>query len=136
MESDSEEDTPTDSYLNLIRFQNLLSRCSLINLSHQNLFQSYFQNGTFSPSTTSEIVADDDDDDVLRRHLLSLSTVMNRFSRPPLAIESEVVHTTLRYKGYVDCVTKYVNGGLVLVDWKTSKQPKSTLSATFDAPIQ
>lgn len=74
--------------------------------------------------------------------------------------ECKVVHEKLKYKGIVDCVAvfKFVHFGyvkfsekcrpltfeifvqfrdkLVLIDWKKSDKPKTTISMTYDAPLQ
>ena len=62
--------------------------------------QSYFEKGTLAvPSTW---------DNISKLHLESLEPIVNKFLRPAMALESQVVHPQLEYKGYVDCVTQYV----------------------------
>ncbi|CAK9832484.1 Mitochondrial genome maintenance exonuclease 1 [Anthophora retusa] len=51
------------------------------------------------------------------------------------AIETFVVHPTLRYHGYVDCIASD-RDGLCIIDWKRSFKEKTSLAATFDAPLQ
>ncbi|KAF8796801.1 mitochondrial genome maintenance exonuclease 1-like [Argiope bruennichi] len=50
-------------------------------------------------------------------------------------LEERITHPFLRYKGVVDCFARYKNN-LVVIDWKTSKKKKLTLSSTFDNPLQ
>ena len=71
------------------------------------LFQAFFER---SSEALSADVGGDDDDEVSRRHISSLAPILDRFSRPPLSIESQVVHAGLNYKGYVDCITNYSDG--------------------------
>ncbi|XP_033734606.1 mitochondrial genome maintenance exonuclease 1-like [Pecten maximus] len=51
------------------------------------------------------------------------------------AVEVDVSHQTLLYHGKFDCIAKY-RDMLCLIDWKTSKKSKPSLSNTFDNPIQ
>ncbi|CAK9801996.1 Mitochondrial genome maintenance exonuclease 1 [Anthophora quadrimaculata] len=51
------------------------------------------------------------------------------------SFETHVVHPTLRYRGYIDCIASD-RDGLCIIDWKRSMKPKTSLAATFDAPIQ
>ena len=70
-------------------------------------------------------------------HLKSISPVIEKFHRPALALESQVIHPTLNYVGYFDGLAVHTPSKKVtLIDWKTSKKDKLTLAATFDAPIQ
>ncbi|GBN22462.1 Mitochondrial genome maintenance exonuclease 1 [Araneus ventricosus] len=50
-------------------------------------------------------------------------------------LEERITHPFLRYKGIVDCFARY-KGKLVVIDWKTSKKKKLSLSSTFDNPLQ
>lgn len=50
-------------------------------------------------------------------------------------LETYVTHPFLRYKGVVDCIASYRNQ-VYVIDWKKSDKQKSSLAATFDAPIQ
>ena len=55
----------------------------------------------------------------------------------PLHLESHVVHSELGYHGYMDAVMySKQRKQLIVLDWKTSKRPKTTLHATFDNPLQ
>ena len=50
-------------------------------------------------------------------------------------VETRVLHPNLRYKGIADCIASY-RDRLHLIDWKRSTKRKSTLAATYDAPVQ
>ena len=55
----------------------------------------------------------------------------------PLNLESHVVHPGLGYHGYIDAVMySKKRKELIILDWKTSKRPKTTLHATFENPLQ
>ncbi|XP_012143750.2 mitochondrial genome maintenance exonuclease 1 isoform X1 [Megachile rotundata] len=51
------------------------------------------------------------------------------------ATETPVTHPMLRYRGIVDCIACYGND-VCVIDWKTSKKPKTKLRETYDAPVQ
>ncbi|KAG6795899.1 mitochondrial genome maintenance exonuclease 1 [Apis mellifera caucasica] len=51
------------------------------------------------------------------------------------ALEKNIMHPTLRYKGIVDCIASY-RDEIYLIDWKKSDKKKASLAATFDAPVQ
>ncbi|XP_069116295.1 mitochondrial genome maintenance exonuclease 1-like [Argopecten irradians] len=51
------------------------------------------------------------------------------------AVEVGVSHQTLLYHGKFDCIAKY-RDKLCVIDWKTSKKSKPSLSNTYDNPIQ
>ncbi|XP_068088544.1 mitochondrial genome maintenance exonuclease 1 [Hyperolius riggenbachi] len=50
-------------------------------------------------------------------------------------LESAVLHSELKYLGFVDCVAQY-RGRLCVIDWKTSEKPKPHIERTFDNPLQ
>ncbi|GFQ67269.1 mitochondrial genome maintenance exonuclease 1 [Trichonephila clavata] len=50
-------------------------------------------------------------------------------------LEERISHPFLCYKGIVDCFARY-KGKLVVIDWKTSKKKKLSISNTFDNPLQ
>ncbi|KAM9315638.1 mitochondrial genome maintenance exonuclease 1 [Gastrophryne carolinensis] len=50
-------------------------------------------------------------------------------------LESAVLHSELKYLGFVDCVAQY-RGRLCVIDWKTSEKQKPNLQRTFDNPLQ
>ncbi|XP_782673.3 mitochondrial genome maintenance exonuclease 1 [Strongylocentrotus purpuratus] len=59
---------------------------------------------------------------------------------PELASDSPIIechtrHPYLGYHGYADCVTEY-RGKPCLVEFKTSRKPKKSLSKCFDNPMQ
>ena len=74
-------------------------------------------------------------DDISRNHLSSIAPILASFHRPPLAIESQVIHPDLDYVGYFDALT-FIGHTAIMIDWKTSKKDKLSLRATFDAPLQ
>mmetsp|Transcript_6637 Transcript_6637/g.10251 ORF Transcript_6637/g.10251 Transcript_6637/m.10251 type:complete len:267 (-) Transcript_6637:30-830(-) len=51
------------------------------------------------------------------------------------AVETSVFHDTLAYAGTIDCIARY-KGQLKIIDWKTSKRRKDSISKLFDYPIQ
>ncbi|XP_017756597.1 PREDICTED: mitochondrial genome maintenance exonuclease 1-like [Eufriesea mexicana] len=51
------------------------------------------------------------------------------------AVETNITHPTLRYKGSLDCIATY-RGEIYVINWKKSGQWKASLATTFDAPIQ
>ncbi|KAG8180754.1 hypothetical protein JTE90_026228 [Oedothorax gibbosus] len=67
-------------------------------------------------------------------HWESLKAVFPQIKNIKL-LEERVSHPFLCYQGIVDCFAEY-RGRLVVVDWKTSKKSKSSLSSTFDNPLQ
>eukprot|EP00094_Tigriopus_californicus_P000005 TCALIF_00005-PA protein Name:"Similar to mgme1 Mitochondrial genome maintenance exonuclease 1 (Xenopus tropicalis)" AED:0.45 eAED:0.48 QI:0/-1/0/1/-1/1/1/0/386 len=77
----------------------------------------------------------DSEDDVSLKHTQSIGPLLNHFSHPH-SLESQVVHPTLKYHGYLDCVAVYKEKTLALIDWKTSEKKKASLSSTFDNPLQ
>lgn len=79
--------------------------------------------------------AEAETDEVSQKHLQSLAPIAGGFGKP-FAIESYVVHPTLNYKGYLDCVVVHNNRNLYLVDWKTSGKRKVSAKDTFDNPLQ
>lgn len=50
-------------------------------------------------------------------------------------LEEDVAHPILLYKGIVDCVASYEDVPYV-IEWKKSDRKKSSISATYDAPLQ
>ncbi|XP_067133487.1 mitochondrial genome maintenance exonuclease 1-like [Centruroides vittatus] len=67
-------------------------------------------------------------------HWKSLKTVIPYICNVKL-LEKPVKHPYLLYKGIIDCVATY-RDHLVVIDWKTSKRHKRTLSSTYDNPLQ
>lgn len=51
------------------------------------------------------------------------------------ALEVDIMHPNLMYGGVFDCIAMY-RDMLVLIDWKTSKQPRPLLKFTYDDPLQ
>lgn len=52
-----------------------------------------------------------------------------------VALESRILHPNLYYQGLVDCVAHY-RSKPVLIEWKTSKKPKTTVKSMYDNPLQ
>jgi len=79
----------------------------------------------------------DDPSEGLKGHLQSVGTVVEEVasSGGVWALESAVVHPQLSYAGIVDCVALYRNTPVV-IEWKTSTKAKTSLSATYDNPLQ
>ncbi|XP_072032487.1 mitochondrial genome maintenance exonuclease 1-like [Amphiura filiformis] len=50
-------------------------------------------------------------------------------------MERRIVHPALDYLGIVDCVAKYKDQ-LCVIEWKTSRKPKSTLKQCYEYPLQ
>ena len=98
------------------------------------LIQQYFEYGSMSHLDVQDFVS--------QNHVKSIEPVLEQFARPPLAVESSVIHPKLGYKGYLDCVTMFYDfkkpekSSLALIDWKTSGKPKNSLKQTFDNPYQ
>lgn len=67
-------------------------------------------------------------------HWKSLKTLLPLISNVR-ALETEVTHHDLLYRGKFDCVANYDNQ-LCLIDWKTSQKHKPLLANTYDNPIQ
>lgn len=65
----------------------------------------------------------------------SISEHLGRIQRPARIIERKIYHPFLHYNGVVDCVSS-IDNKLHIIEWKTSENQKSSLSATYDAPIQ
>lgn len=51
------------------------------------------------------------------------------------ALEMDVLHPALLYRGVFDCVGRYKDL-LCVIDWKVSKKPRPLLKNTYDDPIQ
>lgn len=51
------------------------------------------------------------------------------------ALETSIANFSLGYVGTFDCLANY-KGTLCLIDWKTSKKPKSSLADCYDYPLQ
>ncbi|CAK9816687.1 Mitochondrial genome maintenance exonuclease 1 [Anthophora plagiata] len=62
-------------------------------------------------------------------------TSIKGFTKTIHAIETCVIHPTLRYMGRVDCIASYRNQ-LYIIEWKKSTKLKTSFEQTFDVPIQ
>ncbi|XP_034832935.1 mitochondrial genome maintenance exonuclease 1-like [Maniola hyperantus] len=65
---------------------------------------------------------------------VSVSEVLKRISTPK-AIESNVVHPVLKYRGIFDAIADYEDKP-TLIEWKKSDKPRKAISATYDNPVQ
>lgn len=67
-------------------------------------------------------------------HWKSLKSLMPHITNV-CALETEVTHQNLLYRGAFDCVAKY-DDVLCLIDWKTSLKQKPLIANTYDNPLQ
>ncbi|XP_059157293.1 uncharacterized protein LOC131941794 [Physella acuta] len=67
-------------------------------------------------------------------HWASLQTAFKLISEVK-ALETNILHPLLHYKGVLDCIAQYKDL-LCVIDWKTSKKPRTTLKQTYDDPLQ
>ncbi|ETN62391.1 hypothetical protein AND_005906 [Anopheles darlingi] len=65
----------------------------------------------------------------------SVESALANVERPAQIIEKRLYHPYLHYSGVVDCMTS-IEGKYHVIEWKTSDNPKKTVAATYDAPIQ
>ncbi|GFT24916.1 mitochondrial genome maintenance exonuclease 1 [Nephila pilipes] len=73
-------------------------------------------------------------EEAISGHWKSLRTILPNINDIKL-LEERIAHPFLCYKGIVDCFARY-RGKLVVIDWKTSKKKKPSVSSTFDNPLQ
>ncbi|GFW99896.1 mitochondrial genome maintenance exonuclease 1 [Trichonephila clavipes] len=73
-------------------------------------------------------------EEAIAGHWESLRNIFTHISDIKL-LEERISHPFLCYKGIVDCFARY-KGKLVVIDWKTSKKKKLSISNTFDNPLQ
>ncbi|KAI5630982.1 mitochondrial genome maintenance exonuclease 1 isoform X1 [Phthorimaea operculella] len=64
----------------------------------------------------------------------SVSEVLKSISSPK-AIESNVVHPILKYRGVFDAIADYEDKPC-LIEWKKSDKPRKSLANTYDNPVQ
>ncbi|PBC29871.1 hypothetical protein APICC_06424 [Apis cerana cerana] len=64
----------------------------------------------------------------------SVESILNDI-QTTYALEENIMHPMLRYKGIVDCIASY-RDEIYLIDWKKSDKKKASLASTFDAPVQ
>lgn len=64
----------------------------------------------------------------------SVADVLQRISSPK-AIESNVVHPLLKYRGIFDAIADYEEKP-TLIEWKKSDKPRKSLALTYDNPVQ
>ncbi|GBP54444.1 Mitochondrial genome maintenance exonuclease 1 [Eumeta japonica] len=53
----------------------------------------------------------------------------------PKAIESNVIHPVLKYRGIFDAIADYEDKP-TLIEWKKSDKPRKSLALTYDNPVQ
>ncbi|XP_050666790.1 mitochondrial genome maintenance exonuclease 1-like isoform X1 [Leptidea sinapis] len=64
----------------------------------------------------------------------SVSEILKHISSPK-AIESNVVHPVLKYRGIFDAIADYEDKP-TLIEWKKSDKPRKSLALTYDNPVQ
>ncbi|XP_069686853.1 mitochondrial genome maintenance exonuclease 1-like [Periplaneta americana] len=64
----------------------------------------------------------------------SLSNVVTDVTNVSV-LEGHVAHSSLMYKGVIDCVARY-KGQPVVIEWKKSDKQKPEIEKTYDAPLQ
>ncbi|CAK1582586.1 unnamed protein product [Parnassius mnemosyne] len=65
---------------------------------------------------------------------VSVADVLKRISSPK-AIESNVVHPVLKYRGIIDAIADYEDKP-TLIEWKKSDKPRKSIALTYDNPVQ
>ncbi|XP_026730592.1 mitochondrial genome maintenance exonuclease 1-like [Trichoplusia ni] len=65
---------------------------------------------------------------------VSVSDVLKNISAPK-AIESNVCHPVLKYRGIFDAIADYEEKP-TLIEWKKSDRPRKSLANTYDNPVQ
>ncbi|KAL0879021.1 hypothetical protein ABMA27_003991 [Loxostege sticticalis] len=65
---------------------------------------------------------------------VSVSDVLKNISSPK-AIESNVVHPVLKYRGIFDAIADYEEKP-TLIEWKKSDKPRKSILLTYDNPVQ
>lgn len=64
----------------------------------------------------------------------SVADVLKNISSPK-AIESNVIHPVLKYRGIFDAIADYEDKP-TLIEWKKSDKPRKSLALTYDNPVQ
>ncbi|XP_041981216.1 mitochondrial genome maintenance exonuclease 1-like [Aricia agestis] len=65
---------------------------------------------------------------------VSVADVLKSISSPK-AIESNVVHPMLKYRGIFDAIADYEDKPM-LIEWKKSDKPRKSIALTYDNPVQ
>ncbi|XP_046967801.1 mitochondrial genome maintenance exonuclease 1-like [Vanessa cardui] len=65
---------------------------------------------------------------------LSVAEVLKSISSPK-AIESNVIHPVLKYRGVFDAIADYEEKP-TLIEWKKSDKPRKSITMTYDNPVQ
>ncbi|XP_075976661.1 mitochondrial genome maintenance exonuclease 1-like [Anticarsia gemmatalis] len=65
---------------------------------------------------------------------VSVADVLKSISSPK-AIESNVIHPVLKYRGIFDAIAEYEDKP-TLIEWKKSDKPRKSIAVTYDNPVQ
>lgn len=65
---------------------------------------------------------------------VSVADVLKSISTPK-AIESNVIHPVLKYRGIFDAIADYEEKP-TLIEWKKSDKPRKSITMTYDNPVQ
>ncbi|CAH1636761.1 unnamed protein product [Spodoptera littoralis] len=65
---------------------------------------------------------------------VSVADVLKHISSPK-AIESNVIHPVLKYRGIFDAIADYEEKP-TLIEWKKSDRPRKSIANTYDNPVQ
>ncbi|CAG4959640.1 unnamed protein product [Parnassius apollo] len=65
---------------------------------------------------------------------VSVADVLKSISSPK-AIESNVIHPVLKYRGIIDAIADYEDKP-TLIEWKKSDKPRKSIALTYDNPVQ
>ncbi|KAF9424234.1 hypothetical protein HW555_000627 [Spodoptera exigua] len=65
---------------------------------------------------------------------VSVADVLKHISSPK-AIESNVIHPVLKYRGIFDAIADY-DEKPTLIEWKKSDKPRKSIANTYDNPVQ
>uniref|UniRef100_A0A2H1VTN8 SFRICE_012978 n=1 Tax=Spodoptera frugiperda TaxID=7108 RepID=A0A2H1VTN8_SPOFR len=65
---------------------------------------------------------------------VSVADVLKHISSPK-AIESNVIHPVLKYRGIFDAIADYEEKP-TLIEWKKSDKPRKSIANTYDNPVQ
>ncbi|KFB49901.1 AGAP010576-PA-like protein [Anopheles sinensis] len=105
----------------------------------QKLQKDIFERGSNLHSTLETwLSGSDPSDDMIGRSgtlWKSIQGALNDVERPAKIVERKLYHPYLHYNGVVDCITA-IRGQPHIIEWKTSDNPKASVAATYDAPIQ
>lgn len=92
---------------------------------------SNVQSGELHPPQQNE---EEKEEHIPARYMESVEHILDDIGEVK-ALETSIAHFSLGYVGTFDCLANY-KGTLCLIDWKTSKKPKSSLADCYDYPLQ